>query len=560
MPTSEKRNVQYLVQLFKQHHIRHVVFSPGSRNAPLVLGFANDPYFETTVIHDERSAAFYALGVYQSTQRPVAVCCTSGSAAANYYPAVTEAFYQRIPLILLTADRPHEWIDQSDGQTIRQQGLFSNHINYQCSLIRESENEDSNWYNVRVINEALNTASSWNPGPVHINIPFDEPLYGLEEELPKVRSITPIKGRAQLDHEQEEMLLEKVANARKPLIMIGQGNPPAELEGILSNWIDRGAVVLTESTSNVQPERSIGCIDRLFIGLPKARSRGYAPDLLITFGGAIVSKKIKALLREWPIKEHFHISREGDFPDTYRHLTSAIQSNPIDVLRTILPDTAEFDRKWFQHWMHLVEMAHERHHSFVDQIPFSDFKIFAHLLEQLPAEFRLQLGNSTVVRYAQLFEEGRDSIHFCNRGTSGIDGSMSTAVGYAASSGKPTLHVTGDISFFYDSNALAIPSIPEGFKVLLINNEGGGIFRYIPGPSQTPQLEEYFEARHQHQAEGLARTYGFQYRLVETESEFLHSLPQLFDPNRGPLILEVKTPREENDKILREYFKYIHHG
>lgn len=556
MHISDKPVVQQLVSLFKTHGIKHILFSPGSRNAPLVLGFANDDFFETHVVADERSAAYYAIGFFLATGKPAVVCCTSGSAAANYLPAITEAFYQEVPLIALTADRPEEWIDQGDGQTIRQHRLYEGHICYQATLKPDNGHPDVAWFNQRSINQALNTAQHLRPGPVHLNVPFHEPLYNTSNHTAAANPIQMLGTVASLGKNDKDILLQLVNQSHKPMILVGQMPPNAELPSLLQFLALQGWTVLTESTSNVHFEGAIGCIDNCVIPLDDKTFENYAPDLLITFGAAVVSKKIKALFRNAPIKHHVHVHPFGEFPDTYQKLSHACRARPTDVLAFLSQNTGKKQPAFAEGWqnLHRTKLLHQK--EFLQKTAFCDLTVFDAVLKSIPKNYTLHLGNSTVVRYAQLFEHGRHVAHYCNRGTSGIDGSMSTATGFALASGSHVLHITGDISFFYDSNALFAEKLPAGLKVLLINNQGGGIFRYIPGPSGTPQLPRFFEAHHVHTAQGMAETFGTHYFSAASAEELSEGLKALYE-SQGPAILEVHTPRKDNDAILKAYFHAI---
>ncbi len=558
--TSDKRNVQALVEIAYFHGVRTVVFSPGSRNAPLVIALEDDDRFDKVVIPDERSAAFFALGVIQERREPVAVCCTSGSAAANYLPAVVEGFYQRLPLVLLTADRPKEWVGQGEGQTIQQEGIFGGHVVAEANLLVDSENKADHAYNDRILNEALSMAAI-KEGPVHVNLPFEEPLYGTSSETVAPKTISVVGGRPQLSLEEIKDIVDIWNHAEKKWVLVGQVLPgPQWGEAIREFAKDGRTLIWTESTTNLPEDATIGHIDRIINTIHDNAKVDLIPDVLLTFGGAIISKMVKSLLRSHPPKVHIHIDAKWPQPDTFRALTHSVIARPEEFFAHFLPQIRSIDSTYRTHWMQVANKRRDLHAQFEERVEFSDFSVFRDTLKRVPRNYKLQLGNSSVIRYVQLFDDGRENLHFSNRGTAGIDGSSSTAVGMAWASDDPVLLVTGDVSFFYDSNAFFNHVVPSSLRILLIHNGGGGIFRIIKGPSQSNALGEYFETQHRTSAEGIAASYGLDYKSVENEADWIDGLDWLLDRGEGPRILEVSTPGDRNADILIEYFDYLKKG
>ncbi|MGB6035943.1 MAG: 2-succinyl-5-enolpyruvyl-6-hydroxy-3-cyclohexene-1-carboxylic-acid synthase, partial [Cryomorphaceae bacterium] len=302
MILSDKKGVQTLILAARDFGVKHVVISPGSRNAPITISFNRSGFFTCHSIPDERSAGFYALGLSLKTGEPVAIVCTSGSASANYLPAITEAFFNRVPIIAITADRPLSWTDQGNGQTIRQEGIFSNHIKNWFSLITEPRNEEEEWQNRRSLSKAFNTALTLDPGPIHINVPLFEPLY----HTAKVDAVTaprfykseridaPIQMAAAKD------LAKLVESNTRVMILVGQHRHDRNLLNLLERWSDLpNVVILTETTGNINIPKAIDTIDRIMMPLEKTGSVvGFMPQLLITLGGYVISKKLKNLLRQ----------------------------------------------------------------------------------------------------------------------------------------------------------------------------------------------------------------------------------------------------------------------
>ena len=538
-----------------QFNIDTVVISPGSRSAPLTVGFTNHKDFKTISLVDERSAAFFALGIAQQTQKPVAILCTSGSALLNYYPAIAEAFYSSIPLVVLSADRPKHLIDIGDGQTIRQENVFENHILFAANLI---EGETFNIQNAQFLVDALQTATS-QLGPVHINVPFDEPLYETvstfnEFHFPIATSKSSIAGFSELSISTE---LAGIWNtAKKKLILVGVHFPEAEINSLMHFYADDPSVlIMTETTSNLHHANVVDSIDQLIFSLDEKEFKELQPEVLITFGGMIVSKKIKQFLRTYPPKHHWSIDAQKA-TNTFFCLTEFIQISPIAFFTAFNQVVQKGNGNYQQHWLKFRDHKRRKHQEYLADIEHSDFKVFHQVIQSVPQNSQLQISNSSMIRYAQLFSIPQSIEVFCNRGTSGIDGSTSTAIGAAFASKKQTVFVTGDLSFFYDSNALWNRQIPINFRLILINNSGGGIFKIIPGPSTTNTIE-YFETPHCLTAKHLCAMHGFEYQVAASTAQVEKELNGFYDSSEKPKILEIFTPSAKNDLVLKEYFKYI---
>ncbi len=563
---SEKEGVQQLAALFYKHGVRKIVFSPGSRNAPLVVSFANDTRFDSIVIPDERSAAFYALGMAEESKAPVAIVCSSGSAPLNYYPAISEAFYRNIPLIVVTADRPSEWTDQGDGQTIRQQDVYKNHICASVSLFEMPSSDVQRWFNRRKINELLITAKSVTGGPVHFNFPFNEPLYnqiekkGTEEEH---KSIIKLELGVQLTGQQKKELSAIWNASPKKLILCGQLPKNNYLNEQLKNLAtDKSVAIVVENTSNLQDRNFVHCIDRTITSFIEDEQELYQPDLLITIGGAVVSKKMKKYLRENQPKNHWKIGTHFPFMDTYQSLTTSIPMDPNSFFDLMLEEKLERDlSRYGEQWKQLDYLAKDQHDAFLSTAPYSDLTVFDFILDAVPDQSFLHLSNSSVVRYAQLFDPIKSIHYFCNRGTSGIDGVMSTALGVTLSSGEEKVNtlIVGDMSFFYDSNAFWNHHLPTNFRVFLINNGGGGIFDIIPGPQETPNKDQFFVAKQSFSAQSICEAFDINYFKADSIEEIDKQLDTFYDilPNNRPAVMEINTVSMESSKVLSEYFGSI---
>ncbi|MBT0608959.1 2-succinyl-5-enolpyruvyl-6-hydroxy-3-cyclohexene-1-carboxylic-acid synthase [Aequorivita echinoideorum] len=559
MKFSNKILSQTFTQLCLEKGITQIIISPGSRNAPLTIGFAENPEFKTYSVVDERCAAFFAIGIAQQTKKPAVLVCTSGSALLNYYPAIAEAFYSNIPLIVVSADRPKKLIDIGDGQTIRQENVYKNHILYSANC-EESEGgdieEDFQIKNETEINIALNTAIELN-GPVHVNIPFSEPLY----ETTDRQIVWPQNVRPRLESFKIEEDLEPFAKiwnkSAKKMILIGVLPPNSiEQDFIEKLAADESVIVLTETTSNVSNNQFFPAIDQLISSLESKNFEDLKPDILLTFGGMIVSKRIKSFLRNYTPKEHWHVDLH-DANDTFFALNQYFETKPSVFLNEFLPKTKNVISSYKADWLRVKQHRLLKHAEYEHKIPFSDFKVFSILFKNLSKQIQLQLSNSATIRYAQLFEIDSSIQVFCNRGTSGIDGSTSTALGSAVASALPTILITGDLSFFYDSNALWNNYIPKNFKIIIINNRGGGIFRILPGEKDSEVFKTYFETQHTMNAKHLAEMYNFEYTSAENEEDLNANLKEFLENEDRPAILEIFTPSKINDKVLLDYFRFI---
>lgn len=561
MNYSNKIAVRNLVETCVAKGVSHVVISPGSRNAPLSITFNRHPKIKTAVIVDERSAAFYALGIAQQTKKTVAIVCTSGTASLNYAPAIAEAYYQKVPLLVITADRPAEWIDQMDGQTIRQEDVYHNFIKKSFNLPTEPSTDEEIWHCNRIFSEAIESTYYPEAGPVHINFPLREPLYETKDysETPLPKQFSTTSTLLELPKFEMTELKEKWLKSKKILIVSGLLHPNENINKALNEIAKQNQVaVLTETTSNLFGDNFNRSIDRLLAGIQEGKTQEFQPDLLITLGGPVVSKKIKAFLRSNPPMEHWHVNASNDYIDTYKSLSKIIPISPEKFLPafTALGSNATFKDIWLKLDKELLQIFK----AFISKIEFSDLKAFNAILNHLPVESNLQLANSTAVRYSNLFDavSSRKLNCFSNRGTSGIDGSISTAVGAASADSKVTTVISGDLSFFYDSNALWIKPMPSNLKIIVINNKGGNIFRIIDGPSKTGELSEFFEAKHNLNAADLAKTFGIEYIHCIDDNQLENGLALIYnDSFDKPCILEIETDNELTPEILKEYFKHL---
>jgi 2-succinyl-5-enolpyruvyl-6-hydroxy-3-cyclohexene-1-carboxylate synthase len=555
---STKKHIHQLAALLLKKGITDIVISPGSRNAPMIHTFHGVAGFNCRNIVDERSAAYFAFGLSLAKQKPVAIVCTSGTAALNYAPAVAEAFYQNIPLIVLTADRPDYWIDQLESQCIRQEGIYRNFVKKEVSLpLGESEKEL--WFAARQINECLNLAVSGTPAPVHINIPLEEPLHQLiDTELPEVKDIAIALVKPKISETELSGLTEIVGRSKKIMVLVGQVNPNPALENALAAFVAKtGAVVLHEYLSNLNNEWFVGSIDALMAAILEENTSDYNPDLLITLGGQFVSKSLKQFLRKSKPAEHWHLSLSAEHFDTYQSLTKVVQAEATDFFELIAGQEIQTSSDYLKLWKDKENRVNQLRDEFVANCEFSDLKAFDLIGKNIPENTVVHLGNSSPVRYSLIHDRVNQAEYYSNRGTAGIDGCLSTAVGFASESDKLNTIIMGDLSFFYDSNALWNKYIGTNLRIIVIHNGGGNIFSMIKGPGETPAFREHFFTENIQKAEGLAKAFGLEYFAATNENELTLALTEFYSPDQKAAVLEVFTDAELNVNVFRELFQKV---
>lgn len=563
MITTEKSGVALFVQQCVENGMKHAVCSPGSRNAPLVIAIDEHPEIEAIVIHDERSAGFFAMGMAQQLNQPVGVVCTSGSAMLNYYPAVAEAYYQSIPLVVVSADRPKEWVNQGDGQTIVQTGVYENHILAQEEISEYVNTNNDKVEQVMLINSAFENAQTKWKGPIHFNVPISEPLYEtVDREIDRFPIVPMEKEKFGISHIDKKSIETTWNSNSKKLILCGQLEKSAAILAKLNELaVDSSIAILVENTANLKSNKFVHCIDRTLMGITESEIEKFQPDVLITIGGAVISKRIKQFLRSSEIKEHWRVGYAFPKMDTYKALTKSFLTTPFEFFSEFLkldlkPHTSTFGNLWKQKDFVIQDKLVD----YIPTISFSDLKAIETVLDFIPENSNLHMGNSSVVRYCQLFDPIGSFNYFSNRGTSGIDGSTSAAAGVSfKSKNKCNVLITGDISFFYDSNALWNNNLGNNLKIVLINNSGGGIFKIIEGPDGTNQLSKYFEAKHDFKAKELCAGFGIEYLEASNTIEIEESMESFYSDseNNRPKLLEIFTPSELNDKVLKQFFNFI---
>jgi len=542
-----------LVAICAAQGIRHVLLSPGSRCAPLTLAFARHPEMEVRTISDERSAAFIALGMAQQLKQPVVLVCTSGSAVLNYFPAIAEAFFQQIPLLVLTADRPPEWVDQWDGQTIFQEEVYGKHVKKSYRFPDTFTHPDQVRHAHRISNEAILLSQQFPAGPVHLNIPLREPFYPEEGETFNFPMHPPLFTRESSEIRLSEASLEKLkvelAHFRRILIVPGQQEQNLDLLGLIERLaLNQQAVVVADSLSNLQGKGTITLHDQ-WLGREELHPE-LAPDLVISFGKSIISKSLKLFLRKLDI-QHWHIQPDGQAKDTYARLTRIVASDPLAFLTWLASQLPSGESGYAQGWQALEEQVARILPQALQEVEFGEYPAVKQVLDALPAKSQLQVANSMAIRYVNFLGRRSQEI-FCNRGTSGIDGSSSTAVGASLVSSSLITLLTGDMAFFYDRNAFWHKYPLPNLRIVLLNNHSGGIFRLIDGPAKQPELEEFFETQQALSASHLAAEYGFKHYLVKNSFELDQALATFFESSAVPKILEIESQSQINARSLKE--------
>lgn len=548
---------EIICNLLNAYNITDVFASPGSRNASLLERLSADKSMKVRMIVDERQAAFSALGYSKAAGKPTVLLCTSGSALLNYGPAISEAYYSNVPLIVLSADRPEEWIDQDDSQTLRQPEAFRNltKASYDLPVL---SNDAEAWYVNRIFNEALGCAVNSPIGPVHINVQIDQPTASCTTpfaEHMSGRTINALHLPEYISVAEARALSASLASPRKVMIVVGFMPPSSKINRALSRFAELpNVVVLTETISNLHSRNFINSIDCTLRCLPEEPEE-YLPDVVITLGGALVSRRIKALLREHPPVEHWFIGQRNNLVDCFRCLTKVINASPESILGPLASamQIHEQPSDYRDIWQRLYQQGQSILQSFTAMIPWSDMKALATAFSAIPRNWNLQLSNGTPVRYSQLFATHQLHRVDCNRGVSGIDGCTSTAIGAMTAYKGTTLLISGDTSAFYDMSALGSPLIDSRFKMIVVNNCGGGIFRYIKATRESAVLEDKLCPLPHFPLRALAESFGFRYFRADKEEMLRTQLKEFISETSAPCMLEIVTPAKVSAELLSQF-------
>ena len=552
-----RQGIKNIPEICTQLGVKNVIIAPGSRNAPLIFAFTAQHNINCLSITDERSAAYFALGMSQQSGEPIALVCTSGTAVLNFAPAIAEAYYQNIPLIVFTADRPSEMIDQADGQTLRQNNIFSNYIKAAFELPVDTEKKQDLLFSDRLVSQAIDTALSYPKGPVQINVPLREPIYvpiPVTHSEPKIIRSQP--QNTALSPESLEKLRTNWTSYKRKMIVVGvfaQNEPLNTLLQQLAKEPD--LVVVAENLSNIAGENIITQAESFFSRINSLEnSHEFAPDLLITIGHSVICKQLKLFLRSHQASVQWQIESTLPYVDTYQSLTSILPGSATDILSKMPTGVTKSD--YTLKCSAEIEQIRILHKEFVSKTELSDMTVMAEIQRQTRPDTVLQLANSTSVRWMQLFETRADLTYYCNRGTSGIDGSLSTAAGFAYNSARNVLFVTGDVSFIYDSNGLWNNYTGKNLKIIVLNNNGGNIFRFIGDKELMKNNLHFFTTPHQVQIKLLVEAYGVDYLNCNEAADLSGKIEQLLN-SANATVLEVFTDSELNTENYKGYFQHI---
>ena len=539
-----------LIQILSQCGVEDAIICPGSRNAPIMLALTRNPKINCYSISDERSAGFFALGIALKTKKPVIICCTSGSAALNFAPAIVEAFFQEVPLIVLTADRPPEWIGQWDGQTIYQQNLYGNHVKFYSEFSTRMSND-------RNLPQLTYQISVEEPkGPVHLNIPISEPFYPQKEDhlvAENFYSFTTMNPKIDLLNDEESFFIqETIQGANRILLTVGQmDEDPFVTEGLLELHRS-GITIVGDATANLPNEILIH--HDLILANEKNWPR-LKPDVHIHLGKSFVSKRIKLFLRQQN-PEHSWLAHPKPIrkPDPFQSLTRLFPVDASEMLSAIIQAKPK-SQEYFNTWMNLGREVVHKQSIFFESDNWSELRIFEALLNRLNKEkLELHVANSLSVRYLNWtktkFSAG---VIWANRGTSCIDGCLSTAVGASQKSDGLVISVLGDVAFHYDKNALWNQYIPSNLRIIVFNNQGGGIFRNLEGAKDLPELSEFMETKQSLTAKNTADDAGLTYFSVDHFEALPAVLDKFLDLQMGACLVEIHTNSIQNAQVLQSY-------
>lgn len=559
---SNKENINILTALLMAHGVEDAVVCPGSRNAPIVHNLNECGAIRCRPVTDERSAGFYALGLAQATGRPVVVCVTSGTALLNLAPAVAEACFLNVPVVVVSADRPAAWIGQLDGQILPQPDALGRFVRKAVSLPEPKDNIER-WFCNRMINEAMLAARYRGGAPVHINVPVTEPLFAFDcPELPAERVISFHLPDTATDSGVSSVLDLAVCNSMRPMVVIGRTALAAPaVRDAFSSVIERLTVIgepLNGLSSPVLFDEVMRCA---------GDNPDYKPDLVIYVGGTIVSKCTRRFLRESGAETWMLSTDCSDIHDPLMNLTNVVECGSMDAVVSMLchaadaaarvPDGCKADsrRKFWNMWRRALDHAYEC--TAVYEPQYSQMAVVKYLEEQtddIGSDVYMHYANSSAVRLANIYAS---RYVYCNRGVNGIEGSLSAAAGFSLGMPGMTVCVIGDLSFFYDQNALWNNSIGGNFRIVLLNNHGGGIFNRLDGLERSPVAGSLVAASHAADAKGICAQNDIGYMKASGMDEMRIGIVTLLTRHTGrPMLLEVFTDPDEDKKVLDGYYSY----
>ncbi|RYG74519.1 2-succinyl-5-enolpyruvyl-6-hydroxy-3-cyclohexene-1-carboxylic-acid synthase [Lentibacillus lipolyticus] len=545
------------------------VISPGSRSTPMAMMMTEHPDLKQWVIIDERSAAFFALGMAKQTKRPVAIVCTSGTAAANYFPAIVEAYYSRVPLIVITADRPHELRDVGAPQAIGQLKLYGEYPKWFHEMALPEASEEMLAYARNKASRAVQTAVQGNAGPVHLNFPFREPLipdFSLED-LWGNRGVGPscirIEGKRTPDGQQLEQIRANLASSAKGLIVCGPQTDPNLANAVADLAREWNVPVLADPLSQLRagnhPKDYIIEGYDAFLRSEAIRKQ-LKPDFIIRFGAMPVSKAYLFFIKEHKAVPQFVVENHEGYREPAGNQTVFIDADPVVLCRDLAnhrPMTADHD-DWLETWKRMNRLSKESLMEPDEENKLTEGGAVRSLLHVIPDDSSVYIGNSMAVRDLDTFMMTTSlSLEIlANRGANGIDGMVSSGMG-AAASGTPITLVLGDLSFFHDMNGLlAAKHYGLNITILVINNNGGGIFSFLPQVNHQDHFEALFGTPLDIEFQQVVNMYGGTYHQPMNRSALEKALIASYQYD-GLSVVEVKTDRTKNLEWHRNKWQVI---
>jgi 2-succinyl-5-enolpyruvyl-6-hydroxy-3-cyclohexene-1-carboxylate synthase len=499
----------------------------------------NDPFFTCYSVVDERSAAYFAMGIAQELSVPVGIVCTSSTATCNYLPGITEAFYQGVPLVVMTGDRDPYLLRQMEDQMIDQVNMYQRVVKKSVTLPIVNNDEDV-WYCERIINEALLEINHRGYGPVHINVPVVAHSLPISvKELPEVKVIS----RISLSDSSEFTLnrlhekLKELENAPKIMVIAGQ-SINSSIEKTLELFFERfNCVIYTEHMANLHIKGAVN-LTLTVNTLSHNTFNELLPDIVISLGGNIAVYGLKGILRTKKFK-HWLINENGDVIDAFKNLTTIFECTISQFFEYFAhhADTDKGTKDYYNSWIDIYKQIQ------IPELPFSNVSVIQSFLKKMPENSLLHLSILNSIRISNFFELPANTKVYANIGTDGIDGSMSTFLGQSYVSKKLSFLIIGDLSFFYDMNSIRIRHIKNNTRILLINNHGGGEFYNNTPPSQRPvTLDLHIAAKHATSAKGWIESVGFTYLSASTEVELKSHLDEFVKlESEHPIAFEVFT-------------------
>ena len=556
-----KREVSILFDILENRGVKDVVCSPGSRNAPLLLDVASREGFSKHIVVDERMAAFIALGISMVSRTPSVLICTSGSAVLNYAPALAEAYYQGVPLIVVSADRPLEWIDQDDSQTIRQYGILSSITKGSYDITADRDSKDYAWYTNRLVNEAYLKAVTEKPGPVHINVRLAPPLDERVNSERNQRIVRAIEPHQKLERKTLDELVEQAATL-KTMIVAGAMKPDSRLQkAVLKLMRLPNVCIMAETISNLHLPSSEFMVDSVLARLTDKEKESLRPELLISIGGSLVSNMLKKYLRDYSPQEHWYVGNPDNLIDCFKSLTTKIELPAPDFMAqfasriTTRNHYNPISSVYRESWRKTREEATDKNESYFNSIGWCDLTAFRAILSTMPEDINLFLSNGTPIRYSQIIPYKMPHATYCNRGVAGIEGSVATLIGGSLKYSRLSLLITGDMSLSYDLSSLGSPLVNGRMRVIVMRNGGGAIFRHIESTRRLQEREQYFCADSPMPLKAYALASNWEYHEASNLEELQECISTFYDDSSAPKLLCVNLKEVDGSINLRKFLE-----